>query len=87
MARQKDLPGMTDRKIKDLHEKAEEYADVRDQRQALTPKEVALKAELLSLMKKHKLDKYAYNGVEVERITEEETVKVRIRKPDAGGDE
>lgn len=80
-AKQTDLPGMTDRKLKDIHEAAERYVDVRDQRQALTPKEVALKAELLGLMKKHRLDRYSFDGLEVERVTEEETVKVRLRTP------
>lgn len=86
MPKQQDLPGMSDRKLKDLHECAEEYAEKRDERQAIGLEEVALKARLLGLLKKHKLDHYEYEGVTIDRIMEEETVKVKIRKAKAEED-
>ena len=74
------LPGMEDRAITDLHTAAESYADIRDQWQALTTNEVALKRTILTLMHKHKLTRYAYAGVEIILVPEEETVKVKIRR-------
>lgn len=82
---QADLPGMEDRKISDLVEKAEEYVKVRDKRQDLTRRESELKADLLTLMKKYKKREYVYEGIEIRIVVEEETIKVRIHKP--GGEE
>lgn len=78
---QPSLNGMEDREIKPLQDAAREYAEIRDQRQQLTAKEVELKSKVLSLMKRHKRDHYEFDGVEIELVTESETVKVRIRKP------
>ena len=80
MANQDNLPGMEDREIKALQEAAIHYAKIRDKRQKLTAEEVELKADVLKLMHKHKREHYEYNGVSIDIVMEEETVKVKIRK-------
>jgi hypothetical protein len=75
-----------DRKINDLHEAALAYEDVKQQRMTLTPKEVAAKADVLRLMKKHKKKTYRCNGVEVDLVSEDETVKVRVKSAEADVD-
>jgi hypothetical protein len=80
--RQDRLPGMADAKIQALHNAAMDYADIRDQRQALTKQEVDLKEKLIGLMHAHKKEVYDYNGVHIELIVEEETVKVRVKSPE-----
>lgn len=87
MARNQRLPGMEDQKIEGLHNAAAEYAEIRDQRQQLTTQEVELKAKLLRLMKQHKKTEYDFEGVHIELVTEEETVKVRIKKTGTEEDE
>jgi hypothetical protein len=77
--KQYELPEI-ERKMKDLHEAALEYADIRDRRQELTVEEVAAKTKLLDLMHKHKKEEYEYEGVSIRVVHEEETVKVRVRK-------
>lgn len=86
MARQEDLPGMENRRLKDLHEAALDYAEKRDERMALSVEEVELKQRLLKLMHKHKLENYDFEGVHIELVHEEETVKVRVKaaKEEAG---
>lgn len=79
-SKQENLPGMEDRTIKALEEKALEYADVRDQRMELSTSEHALKSELLVLMKNAKKTKYVRDGIEVSLVVEHETVKVRVKK-------
>ena len=79
MAKQAELPGI-ERKLKDLHDCALEYAEKRDARQALLAEEVDLKVKLLALMKKYKKETYEYNGVSIQVVHEEETVKVRIKE-------
>lgn len=76
------LPGMEDNRIDSLHDAASEYAEIRDQRIELNQREIKLKDKLLKLM--HKLDRttYACDGVSVALVMEEETVKVKIKKPD-----
>lgn len=86
-ARQKRLPGMADAKLEALHNAALDYAEVRDKRQELTKEEVNLKGTLLTLMHKHKKDHYEYNGVTIDLVTEQETVKVRIAKAKVDSDE
>ncbi len=77
---QKDLPGMTNRRIEDLHAKALEYAAIHDERMELSKKESDLKGELLSLMHKHKKNSYILEGVEIYIENSEETVKVKVHK-------
>ena len=85
--RQKRLPGMADAKLEALHNAALDYAEVRDKRQELTKEEVNLKGTLLTLMHKHKKDHYEYNGVTIDLVTEQETVKVRVAKVKVDSDE
>jgi len=83
--RQQELPGTEDRAIAPLEDAAAEYAAIRDQRMALNAEEVGLKAKLLRLMKKYGKQTYHRNGIAIEIVVEEETVKVKIKK--AGDDE
>lgn len=76
---QNELPGMEDRKLKDLHDAALEYAEIRDQRMALSAQEVELKTSLLALMHKYKKESYVYDGIEINIVHEEETVKVKVK--------
>jgi len=78
--RQDALPGMGDSKIAAIETAALDYAEIRDKRQELTGQESSLKKELLTLM--HKLGKTEYkrNGISVKVVTEEETVKVRVKE-------
>jgi hypothetical protein len=85
--RQERLPGMKDAKLEALHNAALSYAEIRDQRQALTKQEVELKGSLLTLMHKHKKDHYEYNGVTIDLVAEQETVKVRVAKAKLDADE
>ena len=85
--RQKRLPGMQDSKLEALHNAALSYAEIRDQRQALTKQEVELKGSLLTLMHKSKKDHYEYNGVTVDLVMEQETVKVRVKKAKVDDDD
>jgi hypothetical protein len=78
--RQRRLPEMEDPKIEELESAAEEYADVRDQRMALTPDETRLKKELLDLMHKHGKTSYVHKNIDIKVIVESEKVKVRIKK-------
>jgi hypothetical protein len=81
--RKQALPSMEDRAIQPLEDAAHEYAAVRDQRMALNAEEVGLKAKLLRLMKHHGKQTYARDGISVEIIVEEESVKVRVKKPES----
>lgn len=78
--RQQRLPGTGDAKLSDLHNAALDYADIRDQRQALTASEVELKGKLKDLMHKYKKEEYVYAGVSVTLVHEQENVKVRVKK-------
>jgi hypothetical protein len=71
---------MEDPAIEELQQAAIEYAATRDRRQKLTARESELKQTLLALMRRHKKRIYSCDGVEIERVSEEETVKVRVRK-------
>jgi hypothetical protein len=78
--RQKTFEVMEDAMIKEIEDAAQDYAEVRDNRMKLTLKEAELKEELHAAMKKHKKAKYFRAGIEVEVVSVEETVKVRIAK-------
>lgn len=77
---QKDLPGMSDRKMSDLSDAAYDYAKIRDKRMALSQEEHGLKERLLGLMKKHRMKEYRYEDVEITVVAENEKVRVRIRQ-------
>lgn len=66
--KQNDLPGMTDRKLSDLSDKAHEYAEIRDKRMALSTKEHELKQDLHGLMKRHKMKNYVFDDVEIQIV-------------------
>jgi hypothetical protein len=85
--RQQDLPGTEDRAIRPLEDAAHDYAEIRDERMRLTEQETGLKAKLLSLMKKYQKTTYDRDGIHVEIVHEEETVKVRVKKPSEGGED
>jgi len=78
--RQARLPQMEDPAIEELESAAEEYADIRDKRQALTTEEVRLKTDLLNLMHSHKKTEYNHGGVSIKVVVESEKVRVRIKK-------
>lgn len=78
--RQKSLPGMGDAKIAAIENAALDYAECRDKRQVLTAEESSLKQELLNLMHKAGKTEYRRNGISVKVVTEEETVKVRVKE-------
>lgn len=86
-AKQDALPGLENRKIKALQDAAMDYADIRDQRQALTTQEVELKQKLIDLMHKHERETYTYQGVTITLVHEEENVKVKVSKPKSDDDE
>lgn len=77
-AKQQDL--IEDREIKPLEDLAEEYADVRDRRMALNLEEAGLKGKAIKLMKKLERTHYKYNGVEIDVLEGEESIRVRVTK-------
>ena len=77
---QGSIPGMEEREIKDLEEKAHEYLKIRNKRQDLTRREVELKTDLLGLMKRHKKTEYVRDGIQIHVVTQQETVKVKIKE-------
>lgn len=81
--RQERLPGVEeDPLIEALQDAALDYADIRDQRQALTAREVEAKGRLKDLMHAHKKEVYRHGGVVVTLVKEEENVKVKIKATD-----
>jgi hypothetical protein len=85
-AKQTDLPGMENRMIPALQEALLEYAEIRDERMALSAKEVELKGKVLGLMHQYKKTEYDYDGVHAEIIVESEKVKVTVPKKNGDGD-
>lgn len=79
--KQKTLPTMEDRAIQPLQDAAHEYASVRDERMDLNQREHKLKEKVLGLMRKHGKQRYRFQEIDIEVVSEEETVKVRIGKP------
>jgi hypothetical protein len=77
--KQKRLPTMEDNKLADLEAAAERYAEIRDRRMALTDEEVGLKASLLTIMKRHSKVSYKRDGIEVNIVVKDETVRVKIK--------
>ena len=80
--KQARLKGMEDPAIAGLEAAAEEYVDIRDQRQALTKEEVELKGKLLKIMHDNGKKTYNHGGVSVQVVVEKEKVRVRIAKTD-----
>ena len=77
--RQEVIPGIGDQKIAAIENAAMDYAEIRDERQELTTKEVDLKKRLLDLMHNKGLKEYKRNGISVKVVLEQENVKVRVR--------
>lgn len=73
---------MEDAAIQALEDKALEYAEIRDQRIALSGQEGELKKELLALMKANKRTHYQHNNILIDIVHEEENVKVKIKAAD-----
>lgn len=82
--RQQQLPEMEDRKVQVLEDKAQEYAEVRDQRIGLSQQEGTLKSELLQLMKAQKREHYHRGPIVIDIVHEKENIKVKVK---AGSDE
>jgi glutamyl/glutaminyl-tRNA synthetase len=76
--KQGTLTGMEDRALSELESKAEEYAEVRDERMQLTEREGELNDDLLALMKKHKKAEYHHGEVHCWVKATDEKVKVKI---------
>jgi len=85
--RSQALPGMEDRAIAALEAVAEDYADIRDRRMALTIEETDLKQRALTLMHKHNKTVYRRDGVEIRIIAGDEKLAVRILKHDPDQDD
>ena len=80
--RQAPLPGMEDRAIEALQDKAMSYAELRDQRVALSAKEVELKQQLLDLMHGYNKKHYQHGNVVIDIEPEGEKLKVKIKRAD-----
>lgn len=81
--RQKYLAGTEPMTIKELEDAAESYVGVRDKRMALTEVESDAKKLLATLMKKHKLATYAFDGQMIEYThVDEDQVKVKKVRAD-----
>ena len=78
--KQKRLPEMEDPQIEELESAAERYAEIRDERLALTPQEKKLKDDLLAAMKRNNRESYVRDGISIQVVHEKESVKVRIKK-------
>lgn len=81
-ARTPRLPGMEDAGIPALESIAENLADIRGQRIALSKQEGALAEDLLKVMKKHRKVEYHHEEVHVWLRVTEEKVKVKIGELD-----
>lgn len=77
---QKALPGMEDRTIPELDEAAHKYAEVRDERIALNRREKDLKELVHTLMNRHDKKHYKVGKVQIDVVSTDETVKVKILK-------
>lgn len=86
---QADLPGMENRRLDDLHEKAIELEAVRSQRMELTQRETALADEVRILMEKYDKQESGYkiDGVEVEYLPPDGKPKIKVRVEKESDDE
>ncbi len=75
------LPGMEDEVFPEVTEAAEKYVKVRDERMALTKKEVDLRDSLGALMEEHKLEEYHDDELTV-TLTTNKKVKVKVKGDD-----
>lgn len=77
--RQARLPTMSDTGIRVLDNIGARYADIRDQRQALTREEVSLKAHTITLMHKHNKTSYVTPALEIHLEAGDESVTVKVK--------
>ena len=80
--RQNQLPGMEDAKMARIENLAFDYAELRDERVALSAREIDLKTKLIDEMHKQKKTEYKRNGITVKLTVEKEGVKVRVKSED-----
>jgi hypothetical protein len=85
--RQQALPGIEDRAINSLEEKALRYAEVRDSRMALSKDEVTAKAEVMNEMKRLKKEHYKRNRIDITMVHEKENVKVVVKAETGDGED
>lgn len=81
------LKGMEDMGIPELDRLANDYADVRDRRIALSRQEGDMKKSILGAMHKHHREEYVYEGVMIRVVPGDEDVKVKIKAADVEIDE
>ena len=84
--RQKSLPGMGDAKIAAIENLAFDYAEIRDERQALTSREVELKTKLIEAMHKAGKTEYKRGNISVSLTVEKEKIKVKVSDDDTPAD-
>ena len=77
--RQEVLPGVGDVKIAAIENTALDYAELRDERVALSAREVDLKTKLIDLMHAKDINEYRRNGISVRLTVEKEGIKVRVK--------
>lgn len=84
--RQKHLPTMEPPSIPEIDKAAEEYVEARDERMAMTEREVDTHDTLLSLMRENGLTSYEFDD---HTVTLETKAKCRVKRkkdPEAEGD-
>jgi len=86
IARQKTLPGMADRKIQAIENRALSYVEVRDARMELSQQEVKEKKFLMELLHKHGIKKYKRGNIDIELVVEKEKIKVKVKNTSEGDD-
>ena len=67
---------------KPLMKAARAYAELRDSRLAILKEEVPAKGVILGLMKEHDLTEFHSDGVTIDIVPGEETVKVKVKDED-----
>jgi len=81
-AKQSELPGMEEHRLKDVEDAAEEYAEARDARMAAGLVEVERKVRLIQCLRKRSMSKYKRGPITVE-LKSVDNVKVRIKDESA----
>ncbi len=86
MMSQKEIPGMEEEKDERVHGPALYYAEVRDERCALSKKEDEAKTSLMNAMLEAGLKRYQYRDLTVDLTEGKKDVKVKIATPSDNGD-
>ena len=87
MAKQADLPGMENRKIKELHEAAEEFLDASEKAKRASEKKKLSGEALAKIMRRLKREVYRCNGIEVHVLSGDDKVKVKEIHDEEGAKE